>query len=89
MSQVTRTLHVTGMGCNSCVNHVKQALGELRGIEKAGVDLDREQVTVAYRSDMTSISDIAAIVRRAGYEVVGQVEPLNEKPRTACCGCCR
>lgn len=84
MSKVTKTLHVTGMSCNSCVNHVEKAIGKLGGIEQVTTDLDGEEVTVAYQQDATSLADIEAAVRDAGYEV----EPSKETSGSSCCGCC-
>ena len=88
MNRITKTLQVTGMSCNSCVRHVEETLGELRGVEGTGVDLDREMVRVAYRPNATSIATIEEALLRAGYEVVGEVEPPKERTRRTCCGCC-
>ena len=78
MSQVITTLHVTGMSCNSCVNHVKKALSAVGGVEQITIDLESEQVTVAYQKDETILADIEKTVEDAGYEVVGQVESSKD-----------
>lgn len=88
MSQTTKTLHIEGMSCQSCVSHVENALRAVDGVEQASVDLAQKQVTVGYAPHVTSLSSIEEAVRRAGYEVVGEVEPSKEKARTSCCGCC-
>lgn len=88
MNRATNTLHVEGMSCQNCVNHVETALRAVDGVEKASVDLAHKQVVVGYSPRVTSLNTIAEAVRRAGYEVVGVVEPPKEEARTSCCGCC-
>ena len=63
-----KTLSVEGMSCNHCVNHVKNALTELEGVESATVDLATKSAVVTG----ASLDDAAlkAAVSEAGYEVV-------------------
>jgi copper chaperone CopZ len=37
---MTQTFSVTGLNCQSCVNHVTSALSALAGVETVSVDLD-------------------------------------------------
>ena len=37
---MTQTFSVTGLSCQSCVNHVTSALGELAGVQSVSVDLE-------------------------------------------------
>lgn len=88
MSQATKTLHIEGMSCQSCVSHVEKALRAVDGMERASVDLPQKQVTIDYSPHVTSLTTLEEAVRRAGYEVVGVVEPSKERTGSTCCGCC-
>ncbi len=66
----TKTLAVGGMTCASCVGRVEKALRRAPGVLKATVNLATEKATVEYLPGTTGRDDLAAAVRRAGYEVV-------------------
>ena len=59
--------HVTGMGCDACVKHVKNAVTALSGINKCEVDLESESMTVDFDEDTVSFEDIKEAVEEAGY----------------------
>lgn len=84
MNESTKTLHIEGMTCKNCVKHVEEALNALDGVQRASVDLDLKQATVAFSPELTNESLIEEAVRQAGYEVV---EPEAKKPKTGGCGC--
>jgi len=63
-----KTLTVEGMSCNHCVNHVKNALIDLAGVESAEVDLAKKSAVVIGAS--LDDAAIKAAVAEAGYEVV-------------------
>ena len=50
MSPTTQTenheLQIEGMSCDSCANHVREALGEVAGVEEARVELKSGVATV-------------------------------------------
>jgi len=62
------TLDVTGMSCSSCVRHVNDALGNLPGVAKVEVRLGDGKVVVQHEPDKTSIDNLIAALREAGYE---------------------
>ena len=66
----TDTLAIGGMTCASCVGRVEKALRRAPGVLKATVNLATERATVEYLPGTTGRDDLAAAVRRAGYEVV-------------------
>ena len=74
MTTLQKTLHVKGMSCGNCAKHVEKAVGALEGVETVAVTLDKEQVTVAYRDDATSLGAISKAIEDADYEVAGEVE---------------
>ncbi|HHX76899.1 MAG TPA: heavy-metal-associated domain-containing protein [Firmicutes bacterium] len=63
-------LDVKGMSCNHCKESVEKALKTLEGVADAGVDLEKNQVTVTLKSPL-SREEIAAAIAEAGYEVIG------------------
>ncbi|RAL20595.1 copper resistance protein CopZ [Lujinxingia litoralis] len=74
MSTTQKTLHVKGMSCGNCAKHVEKAVGALEGVETVAVVLDKEQVTVAFRDDATTLDAISKAIVDADYEVVGEIE---------------
>ena len=64
----TATFRVKGMTCGHCVNSVKEAIGELEGVRRVDVDLDKGQATVSSDSDLDAQA-VKAAVEEAGYEL--------------------
>jgi Cu2+-exporting ATPase len=67
-----RSLKVTGMNCQSCVRHVKQALEGVEGVERADVDLEAGRATVVLDATIATPEKLIAAVRDAGYEAVNE-----------------
>lgn len=67
-NKIKKTIHVEGMSCNHCVNHVKSALESVNGISNVKVDLDSKTAVVKCSSEVND-SDIKSVVKEAGYEV--------------------
>ena len=59
--------HVSGMTCSACSSHVEKAVGRLKGMEKASVNLLAETMEVDYDNGKLSSQDIIAAVEHAGY----------------------
>jgi copper chaperone len=68
MATVTTVFDVEGMSCNHCVNSIKNAVGELQGVETVEVDLKAKKVTVGYTGIIT-IQMIKETIEDQGYEV--------------------
>lgn len=56
------------MSCMHCVNHVKNALGDIQGISNIQVNLEENNASV----ELDNVTDeaIKAAIEEAGYEVV-------------------
>ncbi len=67
----TARLHVAGMHCASCVNHVEKKLKAVSGVRDARVNLATETATVEVERD-TPMSVLLDAVKAAGYEGVAQ-----------------
>jgi len=65
------TLKIKGMDCEHCVHHVKTALENLDGVDKAEVSLKKAEAVVTFEKDKTIPAEtMAQAVKEAGYEVV-------------------
>ncbi len=62
-----KTINIEGMSCQSCVNHVTEALEKVAG--SVEVDLEAKQATVEVAGDVTS-ETLSQAVAGAGYTVV-------------------
>lgn len=60
---------VKGMSCGHCVNHVKTALEDIKGVTNVEVDLASKIAIVEAGSDIQD-GDIKFAIEDAGYEVV-------------------
>ncbi|HKJ86891.1 MAG TPA: heavy metal-associated domain-containing protein, partial [Gammaproteobacteria bacterium] len=61
---------VGGMTCANCSSRVERKLNKLPGVVAANVNLATERATVRYFPDAVSPDDIAATIRRTGYEPI-------------------
>lgn len=70
-----KKISIEGMSCGHCVNHVKEALSELKGVTSVEVNLD-EKKAVLEASEEVNDEDIKFAIDEAGYEVV-KIEVLQ------------
>ncbi|HEY1684595.1 MAG TPA: heavy metal translocating P-type ATPase [Tepidisphaeraceae bacterium] len=62
------TLTVEGMNCASCVSHVQKAIESVSGVRGCAVNLAAGRATVQFNGSATDPEQLAAAVRRAGYQ---------------------
>jgi copper chaperone len=61
-------LKITGMSCNNCVGHVRQALAAVAGVSgPVEVNLERGEATVAGNADPKAL---VAAVAAEGYSAI-------------------
>ncbi|MGE5628219.1 MAG: heavy-metal-associated domain-containing protein [Solirubrobacterales bacterium] len=60
---------IEGMSCGHCVNHVKEALMELKGVQTADVDLDTKTAVISFDSNIAD-EIINDAIEDVGYDVV-------------------
>ena len=65
MESKTTVLNVQGMGCQSCVSAVEDALNAVEGVRSVSVDLEAESATV---TGTASDEQLVAAATEAGYE---------------------
>jgi P-type Cu+ transporter len=71
-----QTFDVHGMHCASCVRVIERTLQKVDGVQEATVNLATNKATVSY-GEHTSEHDMAAAVKKAGYELVVQQTSNN------------
>ncbi|GAB3806400.1 heavy-metal-associated domain-containing protein [Virgibacillus kimchii] len=62
------TLNVTGMSCGSCVIKIESALQQLKGVEKATVNLKKGLVKVKHDDTTQTLNKLIDTIRDTGYE---------------------
>ena len=70
---MSQTFSVTGLSCQSCVNHVTEALIGLAGVEGVRIDLDPKGASAVHVKASRSLSDDevqAALEEEGGYSLV-------------------
>ncbi|MCR1897525.1 copper ion binding protein [Irregularibacter muris] len=66
---MTKKILIEGMSCGHCVNHVKEALGELSGVTNVDVDLSAKTAVLEASVDISD-EEIKYTIEDVGYEVV-------------------
>ena len=62
-------LHIEGMSCAHCVQHVKEALEAVAGVKSANVSLQEKTAAVEH-GDEVNLAALKTAVTEAGYETV-------------------
>lgn len=63
-----QTINVTGMTCQNCVRHVKEALSAVPGVRSANVDLDSATARLDTEREIGPV-ELRAALDEAGYEL--------------------
>lgn len=63
------SLPITGMTCANCVSTVERNLKKLPGVQSAQVNLSSERAAVDFDPAQSSLQDMLARLRRAGYDL--------------------
>jgi uncharacterized protein len=80
----TKKLRISGMTCVNCQNSIQKKLNNTAGIKKAEVSYNGGMAVVMYDTDIISLGDIIAVIKRLGYDVVERTGPTSNTRRT--CG---
>lgn len=68
--KIKKIIHVDGMSCQHCVNHVKSALESIQGVSNVKVNLDSNTAVIKSSTEISD-SNIEEVIKEAGYEVKG------------------
>jgi Cu+-exporting ATPase len=66
---VSTSLPVLGMTCAACVRRVETAIGRVPGVSTSEINFPLSQAHVVFDPVATSLREVAAAIRAAGYEV--------------------
>ena len=70
---MSQTFSVAGLSCQSCVNHVTEALSALPGVEGVRIDLDPNGASAVYVEASRSLTDEEvqeALTEEGNYSLV-------------------
>lgn len=70
-------LNIGGMSCASCVMNVERALRSEPGVQEASVNFATQEASVRFNPRQTSVAQIEAAVRRAGYTAHPAVSDIS------------
>lgn len=68
-----QTFSVTGLNCQSCVNHVTEAISGLAGVESVSIDLDPKGTSTVHVEAAQPLTDDdvqAALAEEGNYLLV-------------------
>lgn len=65
---------INGMNCASCAAGLEATLKNFSGVESASVNFATEKAHVSYDPSLTSAEKIAALIKEAGFEALGEAE---------------
>jgi Cu+-exporting ATPase len=73
------TLSVGGISCAACVRRVENALKELPGVTKVGVNLATSQATVEHSDADLDMTLVSRTLDDAGYHLIGSAKDISLK----------
>lgn len=81
----TEQLKVTGMTCGGCSSNVTDALKAVAGVSDVNVSLSAGEATVHYDERLTSLEQLKAAVKDAGYGVDAADTAQKSQGKGGCC----
>ena len=78
----TKKLRIGGMTCVNCQNTIQKKLRNIAGIKKAEVSYNGGTAVITYDTDIISLGDITAVIKRLGYDVLNRTQPTTNSRRT-------
>ncbi len=82
-------LPITGMTCANCAMNIERTLNKkVPGVVQASVNFASERAAVQYLANLTSVEEIIAAIRQAGYDAIppeetGEAEDIEQRARRA------
>lgn len=68
----TATFKIEGMHCDGCATNIQVLLARSSGVQKATASFKEGQARVLYDSKTITENELAAVIEKAGYRVVGR-----------------
>ncbi len=79
-NELTVSIHVTGMVCQSCVNNIETNISDKPGIINVKVNLEKECAIVVYNPTITTVNSISGLIDDLGFVAVPSEENKYKKP---------
>ena len=79
-------LKVAGMTCGGCTSNVTRALEAVEGVSDVKVSLAAGEAGVEYDERQTTLDQLEAAVKGAGYSVGIANTSQKPQPMRGCCG---
>ncbi|CFX41429.1 Cation-transporting P-type ATPase [Syntrophomonas zehnderi OL-4] len=64
------SLKISGMSCAACAVRIEKGLAKMEGVKQANVNLALQKATVDFDDSITGREQLAAAVKKLGYEVI-------------------
>ena len=77
----------TSAVCGSCKKTIETALNDVKGVEKATLDVDSKIVAVNYNPEKVSVDEIKKAINHAGYDADDM--PAEKDAYDNLHGCCK
>jgi len=61
---------VLGIECASCVKKIESVLNKAEGVTNANVNFASEKLLIEYDDEKISLSDLANILKKIGYDLI-------------------
>lgn len=69
---------ITGMTCASCVKHIEDGVGKLKGLNKININLLNGYADVDFNSDVLSLEDIYKTIIDCGYNIIDEEATISK-----------
>ena len=70
MAILKESYPVLGIECASCVKKIESVLNKTEGVTNANVNLASEKLLIEYDDEKISLSDLANILKKIGYDLI-------------------
>ena len=74
-----KTYLIEGMTCSACANRIERVVKKLEGVDNAVVNFATEKLTVDLNNEEIKEEEIKAVVEKAGYKLLNEVEAKADK----------
>ncbi len=85
---VSKSIQIQGMTCASCAKTVEKVTRKLEGVKEANVNYATEKLNISFDEAKVSVTDIQAVVEKAGYKAMSDTVSKTLKIQGMTCASC-
>ena len=79
-------IEITGMTCGGCVKNVKEALGQIEGVQTVEVNMNPPQAVIEANKSISSTQLNQVLAKAGGYSISGaKDDDMQKKSGGSCC----